>query len=66
LEVLNENDLFYKAIFTAITKNADNSLYEISNIISKNAPAFWDKIKSYDVSGMDMAANMGDMGFADD
>lgn len=66
IEILNDEEIYYKAIFAAITKGEDNTVYELANIIKKNAPTFWEKVSSYDVSGMESAADMGDMGFADD
>ena len=65
LEALNEEDIFYKTIFAALTNNATGDTYVLSNIIQKSAPEFWDKIKSYDSAGMEVAADMGDMGFGD-
>lgn len=65
LEALNEPDIFYKAIYAALIQDANDEVYKVTNIVKNSAPAIWDKIASFDVSGMEAAADMGDMGFAD-
>ena len=60
IENLNE-EVIYKIIYAAVVSINDS--YRLINIIEKSAPKFWDKLKSYDVSGMETASKMGDMGF---
>lgn len=65
LDALNEPDLPYRAIYASIVKDADSEVFKLANIVKTNAPSLWDKISSYDVSGMNDAADMGEMGFGD-
>jgi len=60
IESLNE-EVIYKVIYAAVVSINDS--YRLINIIEKSAPKFWDKLKKYDVTGMETASKMGDMGF---